>query len=73
LQAGDIITQRHSSGTWATPNGYAALFSRAECHMRLGEYAIAEQQFNELIGRFPQHRGDLEKFRDLARSALPSR
>ena len=50
------------------PNGFAAFFSRAECLLRLKEFAEAETQFSEGMAKFPDHARDFEKYRDLARN-----
>jgi hypothetical protein len=83
LSPGDIIVEQRTSGDWATvkilfvdnwPDGdhVAHVFSRAECHLRLGDHAIAEQQFSEAMLRFPEHLENLEKYRNLARRAMNS-
>jgi len=48
------------------PNGESAVFSRAECHLRLDEFEIAERLFGEGAKRFPARGEFFEKYRDLA-------
>jgi hypothetical protein len=57
---------------WPDGDHVAHVFSRAECHLRLGDHAIAEQQFSEAMLRFPEHLENLEKYRNLARRAMNS-
>ena len=48
------------------PNGESAVFSRAECHLRLDEFDAAERLFAAGAKQFPARREFFEKYRDLA-------